>query len=218
MPEPIHPFKFVSVLLQYPEPVSVERVKETPIEEIGPVSAGQGRELSSFLAWYRPLGIDELRRAYVDAFDFERRSSLHLTYQLHGDSRQRGLALLKIKSAYRRAGLEPEATELPDFLPLMLEFAALAPEQAGIELIGGYRESIELVKASLERGDSPWSPLLRVVTAGLPGLTSRQVGRIKRLAEQGPPSEEVGMEPFAPPEVMPTQPGDVPLPLIGGRK
>lgn len=218
MPEQVHPLKLVSLLLQYPEPDAVEELGGLDLEEVGPVSAAAREALGNFLAWYRARSLDDLRESYVDNFDFDRRRSLHLTYQLHGDSRQRGLALLKIKNVYRDAGLVPAAEELPDYLPLMLEFAVLAPDGAGRDLLDSHRESIELIRAGLLRADSPWAPLFEVIRDGMPGLSRRQINRIKRLAEDGPPSEEVGMEPFAPPEVMPNQPGEVPLPLIGGRK
>ncbi|MBN8870381.1 MAG: nitrate reductase molybdenum cofactor assembly chaperone [Solirubrobacterales bacterium] len=217
MPDRVHPLKVVSLLLQYPEPEAVEELGGLDLAEVGPASAGARDALGGFLAWYRVQSLDELRESYVDNFDFDRRRSLHLTYQLHGDSRQRGLALLKIKNVYRDAGLVPAAEELPDYLPLMLEFAVLAPDGAGRDLLDGHRESIELIRAGLVRAESPWLPLFDVIRDGMPGLSRRQINRIKRLAEEGPPSEEVGMEPFAPPEVMPNQAGEVPLPMIGGR-
>lgn len=218
MSDQVHPLKLVSLLLQYPQPEVVEEIGGVDIEEIGPVSSDQRVALAGFLEWYRTQNLDDLRQSYVDNFDFDRRRSLHLTYQLHGDSRQRGLALLKIKSSYREAGLDPDENELPDFLPLMLEFAVLAPGQSGGELLDRHRESIELIRAGLIRAESPWSGLFDVIRDGMPGLSRRQINRIKRLAEEGPPSEEVGMEPFAPPEVMPTRPGEVPLPMIGDRR
>jgi nitrate reductase delta subunit len=217
MPDRFHPLKVVSLLLQYPEAEAVEEVSALDLDEVGPASAAARDALGEFLAWYRAQTLDELRESYVDNFDFDRRRSLHLTYQLHGDSRQRGLALLKIKNVYRDAGLVPAPEELPDYLPLMLEFAALAAGGAGRDLLDGHRESIELIRAGLTQVDSPWVPLFDVIRDGMPGLSRRQINRIKRLAEEGPPSEEVGMEPFAPPEVMPNQAGEVPLPMIGGR-
>ncbi|MCO5314803.1 MAG: nitrate reductase molybdenum cofactor assembly chaperone [Solirubrobacterales bacterium] len=217
MPERIHPLKLVSLLLQYPESNAVEELSGLNLNEVGPASPFQREALAGFLEWYLPQGLDQLQQSYVDNFDFDRRSSLHLTYQLHGDSRQRGLALLKIKNAYRKAGMDPDGTELPDYLPLMLEFAVLAPDSSGTELLDRHRESIELIRAGLDRNGSPWTVLFDVIRDGMPGLTRRQLNRVRRLAEEGPPSEEVGMEPFAPPEVMPNQPGETPLPLIGGR-
>lgn len=216
MAERIHPLKLVSLLLQYPEPEVGEEIGTLAPGEVGPVSNAQREALFGFLGWYREQQLEDLRQSYVDNFDFDRRRSLHLTYQIHGDSRQRGLALLKIKNVYRDAGLVPAEDELPDFLPLMLEFSSVAPE-AGRELLDRHRESIELIRDGLTKAGSPWAALFDVIRDGLPGLSRRQINKIRRLAEEGPPSEEVGMEPFAPPEVMPNQPGEVPLPLIGGR-
>lgn len=214
--EPIHPLKLASVLLQYPSPDARECVAGLDPAELGPLRGHQAQHLTSFLGWYRGRSLGELRAAYVETFDFARQRSLHLTYHLHGDSRQRGLALLKLKQAYAAAGFETEETELPDFLPLMLEFCGLAPEPVGRDLLDRHRPAIELVRDSLHREDSPFADLLDAVVDGLPGLTERQVARIRRLAADGPPSEQVGLEPFAPPEVMPVPGGPPAQPLVGG--
>ncbi len=152
---------------------------------------------------------------YVDAFDFSKQCSLHLTYHVHGDRRQRGLAMLELKQAYRAAGFEAPGDELPDYLPLMLEFAALAPGDAGAELLEEHRVAIELVRAGLERDQSPFAPVLECVVCGMGRLGSQKLARIRRLAADGPPSEQVGLEPFAPPEVMPTEAGEQALPMVG---
>ena len=73
-----------------------------------------------------PAG-QELRHV---TFDFDRRASLHLTYHTYGDRRQRGLELVRLKRRYAEAGLPLEGGELPDYLPVLLEFAALVPEAA----------------------------------------------------------------------------------------
>ena len=83
--------------------------------------------LRALCGWYSETPVPELQRLYVEAFDFSKQCSLRLTYHVHGDRRQRGMALLRLKGAYRAVGLEPPGTELPDYLPLMLEFATLAP-------------------------------------------------------------------------------------------
>lgn len=217
-PERVHPLKLVSLLLQYPEPASVGTIQALDLDRVAPLRGGPRRSLESFFGWYREMTPVELQQAYVDTFDFARQRSLHLTYHLHGDSRQRGLGLLQIKTAYRSAGLDPGESELPDYLPFMLEFSAIAPEPLGRDLLERHRPAIELVRDSLRTEKSPWAHLFDLICDGLPGLSKRQIARIRRLAEHGPPTEEVGLEPFAPPEVMPTSPGDVPLPMVGGRK
>ena len=217
-PEPVHPLKLVSLLLQYPSAAVRESVSDLDPSELAPARGRQAERIASFLGWYRSRSLDELCGGYVETFDFARQRSLHLTYHLHGDSRQRGLALAKLKEAYAAAGLQSDDAELPDFLPLMLEFCAFAPEPAGRELLDRHRPAIELIRDSLRREESPYGLLLDAVVDGLPGLTERQVARIKRLAEEGPPTEQVGLEPFAPPEVMPPPGGPPAQPLVGGRE
>lgn len=216
--EPVHPLKLVSLLLQYPNAAIRESVAGFDAGELAPVRGRQAERIASFLEWYGGRPLEELCEVYVETFDFARQRSLHLTYHLHGDSRQRGLALARLKGAYAAAGLEGDQAELPDFLPLMLEFCALAPEPAGRELLDRHRPAIELIRDSLHREESPYSRLLDAVVAGLPGLTERQIARIKRLAGEGPPTEQVGLEPFAPPEVMPPPGGPPAQPLVGGRE
>ena len=63
----------------------------------------------------------------MQTFDLGKRCALYLTFYSLGDRRDRGLALLRLKKLYRAAGLPQDGTELPDYLPVMLEFAAAAP-------------------------------------------------------------------------------------------
>ncbi|HEY7208208.1 MAG TPA: nitrate reductase molybdenum cofactor assembly chaperone, partial [Gaiellaceae bacterium] len=147
----------------------------------------------------------ELAQAYVETFDLRRRTSLYLTYYLHGDTRKRGMALLRLKRLYAQAGLELAREELPDYLPLVLEFAALAPGDAGETLLREHRPELELLRANLHDAGSPYADVLEALCAGLPRLTPIERERIRRLGSEGPPSEQVGLQPFAPPEVMPTE-------------
>ena len=188
--------KLLSLLLQHPSGEVIAARDELAAEAAGP---GARR----FVEWFGARAPEELRRAYVETFDFTRRNSLYLTYHVHGDRRQRGVALLRLKQAYRAAGLELLDGELPDYLPVMLEFAALADDDVGIAALAGCRDAIELVRSSLSESRSPYAWLLDDVARMLPGLTRAQAGRVARLAAEGPPTEEVGLEPFAPPEVMP---------------
>lgn len=207
--EAVHPLKLVSLFLQYPEG-ELLAARDELCDAAGELAGGpQAEPIRAFAAWWRGVPADELQSLYVETFDFSRRSSLYLTYHVFGDRRQRGMALLTLKQRYSAAGLEVGDGELPDFLPLMLEFAVLAPE-AGLEVLARHRESVELIRSSLHAAGSRWAPLLDAVALPLPGLTRAQATRVRRLAEQGPPDEEVGLEPFGPPEMMP------PSPVAGG--
>jgi nitrate reductase molybdenum cofactor assembly chaperone NarJ/NarW len=199
---PVHPLKLVSLLLQYPDG-ELLAARADLCAAADELRAGpQADAIAGFVRWYRGVPAEELQSRYVETFDFARRSSLYLTYHLFGDRRQRGMALLQLKQRYAAAGFELGSAELPDYLPVVLEFAVLAPEP-GLEILHRYRESVELVRAGLHDADSPWAPLLDAVALPLPGLTRAQAAKIRRLAREGPPDEQVGLEPFAPPETMP---------------
>jgi nitrate reductase delta subunit len=214
--EAVHPLKLASLLLQYPSPALREAADAARELELAPASARQAARLRELCAWYAATSLGELERLYVEAFDFTKQCSLHLTYHVQGDRRQRGVAMLRLKESYRESGFEPPGDELPDFLPLMLEFAALAPDGAGVALLEEHRVAIELVRAGLAREGSPFAPLLDAVVDALPGLSARNLARVRRLAAEGPPHEEVGLEPFAPPEVMPLTDPEAGRPLVGG--
>lgn len=213
--EPIHPLKLVSLLLQYPSAELREGLSALERSDLEALGRCRG-PVEQLLERYRAEPLEETQRRYVETFDFSKQRALYLTYHLHGDRRQRGIALLRLKQAYAAAGFELSSSELPDFLPLMLEFAALASDDAGRDLLEEHRVAIELVRAALHESRSPYAALLDVVAERLPGLTRRQVAKLKRLAAEGPPSEEVGLEPFGPPEMMPDA-GEPAEPLIGGR-
>jgi nitrate reductase molybdenum cofactor assembly chaperone NarJ/NarW len=201
----VHPHKLVSLLLQYPAgPLLAARADlAVAARELPP--GAQRDAVVAFAEWQCTVPADELQARYVETFDFSRRACLYLTYHLFGDRRQRGMALLTLKQRYAAHGFELGEGELPDYLPVVLEFAALAGEP-GLEILRRNREPLELVRSALHADASPWASLLDAVCAPLPGLTRAQTARVRRLAAEGPPEEEVGLEPFAPPDVMPVTP------------
>lgn len=200
------PYKLLSVLLRYPDTRLAAGHDEiaAAIAEL-PRRAPEREPLERFLAHLLAIDPLGLEREYVETFDLRRGSSLYLGWYLQGDTRRRGMALLRLKRLYAAAGLESVGDELPDYLPLMLEFAALAPDGAGETVLREHRASLELLRAGLQSASSPYAHLLDAVCAGLPRLTALERERVRALAADGPPSEQVGLEPFAPPEVMPVE-------------
>ncbi|KHO19701.1 nitrate reductase [Mycolicibacterium setense] len=142
---------------------------------------------------------DPMQRAsnYVETFDMQRRSSLHLTYYAYGDTRKRGMALLRFKHAYRQASIDIGDSELPDYLPMVLEFAATVDQVQGERLLAEHVPVLELLRLSLQDNDSYYTGLLAAVLATLPPVNSADRRRIAQLAAEGPPDEDVGLDPFA---------------------
>lgn len=165
--------------------------------------AGRAREaILAFLADREGGAPAEIQRRYVETFDFAKRATLYLSFHAYGDRRQRGMAMLRLKYTYRTAGFELGDGTLPDHLPVILEFAAAVPE-AGEQVLRDFRPGLEVIRAALHEERSPYALLLDAVCAGLPEASEQDLEDARRLALQGPPEELVGLEPFAPPEVMP---------------
>lgn len=130
---------------------------------------------------------------YVDTFDLRRRCCLHLTYYTHGDTRRRGVALLRFKHVYREVGLRVTESELPDHLAVVLEFSATGYPAAAIELLIKHRIGLDMLSSALRRLDSPYSHAVDAVRATLPPPDHADLLAAQRLAGQGPPVEQVGL-------------------------
>jgi nitrate reductase delta subunit len=142
-----------------------------------------------------------LTRDYVETFDLRRRCCLYLSYYAHGDTHKRGMALLRFTHAYRSAGITLAGGELPDHLAVVCEVAARDPD-TGLMLLHENRAGVELLRMALDEAASAYLDVLDTIRAVLPEPAPRDLDKAMELARSGPPAEEVGLEPFAPPEYM----------------
>lgn len=133
---------------------------------------------------------------YVSTFDLRRRRTPFLTYYTAGDTRGRGQALLAFTQTYQAAGAVPPADELPDHLAVVLEFAATVDPVGGLDLLTSHRTSIGLLHKALQDGRSQYADVVAAVVATLPAPTPDDVSAASRLIAHGPPTENVGLEPF----------------------
>ena len=191
------PWALMSYLMRYPDDGLAQAPGAVATLPPGPVREALERFLDGLP--------DELtlRGAYVDTFDLRRRVTPHLTFYEHGDTRRRGAALLRLKRLYREAGLEFEADELPDHLAVMLAFAALAPDGYGQALLAEHLPALELLRSGLNETGSPYAHVVDAVCVALPPMRADQRDHAEQLAAQGPPDEQVGLEPYVPTDVMP---------------
>lgn len=135
-----------------------------------------------------------LQRDYVETFDTTRRGCLYLTYFAHGDTRKRGLALVQVKQAYRRAGAELVHDELPDHLCVVLEFGATTDVDGAWRLLNDYRAGVEMLRIALADKGSPWHDVVLALVGTLPELTGDDADQVASLIAAGPPSEDVGLD------------------------
>ena len=205
-----------SLLLGYPDEQLLERVGLMR-DATTRLPAAVSDPLTAFLAHLEAIPLPEMAAGFVSTFDHQRRCCLYLTYFEHGDTRNRGVALLRFKTAYRESDMLLSDDELPDHLGVLLEFGATADIAVARGLLLAHRAGLELLRLALEDAHSPWALVLKAVSATLPPLVGDDREAVMKLAAQGPPAEEVGLAPFAPPEYMPepggSHGGQVSLPL-----
>ncbi|MFE2261450.1 nitrate reductase molybdenum cofactor assembly chaperone [Streptomyces griseosporeus] len=111
----------------------------------------------------------ELAEHYVRVFDRKNRHSLYLSWWSGGDTRRRGMALVRFQDLYRAHGLEFTGEELPDFLPAVLEFAARTGDTG---LLVEYRDALEQLRSRLTAFGTPYATVLDAVCATLPATTT----------------------------------------------
>lgn len=197
-------YKLCSLLLQYPDDELLAARTELAQVVRGLPRSHATEALARFCDWWSGEDPLTLAQRYVETFDLEKRCGLYMTFVGEGDRRQRGQALLRLKRMYRAAGLPLEGSELPDFLPVMLEFASAAPEGRGEIVLREHRPAIELLRQALRQRESPYAEVVDALCATLGDAPAVDRARAAKLAASGAPQELVGLEPFAPPEVMPT--------------
>lgn len=190
-------FKLLSVLLCYPDDEILEYREEISRSARDGLPDSPARDaVLSFLAFSEREPASRLQSGYAANFDFKRRGCLYLSYYRYGDARARGQVLADMKETYARAGYPLDTTELPDYLPLVLEFASEAPE-AGLPILAEHRAAIEVIRRSLRHDGSPYAYLLEALCYFLPDLDEATVLEMQKLIVQGPPQESVGLEPYA---------------------
>ena len=162
-----HTFKALSALLTYP----TEELRDAA-GDIGLVLAQDRhlpqpvwRQLSILTTELATGDLYDLQERYVLLFDRTRSLSLHLFEHVHGESRDRGQAMIDLKAQYEQAGLTPDATELPDFLPLFLEYLATRPLKDACETLGQPAHIFAALAERLRKRTSAYEAVFRALIA-----------------------------------------------------
>ena len=156
-------------------------------------------DFEPLFAYWGSSDLAEVQTHYVDVFDLSRKHSLYLSYWTDGDTRRRGEVLAAFKQRYRRSGfLVDTRGELPDYLPMALEYAAIVDPVDGGALLLEYRSSVELLRLALLECGTPYAGVLTAVCSTLPGTSPANRKAVMAMAAAGPPTEMVGLEPSGP--------------------
>ena len=164
-------FKVLAALLLYPEQELIESLGEMAavLDAEGALPKAERRALRALMADLGRSDLMDAQARYVALFDHSRSLSLHLYEHSHGESRDRGQAMVNLLHHYRAHGLEPGTSELPDFLPLFLEFLSTRPAGEARALLGQATPVVALLRARLERRGAAYAAVFRAIEALAPG-------------------------------------------------
>ena len=149
----------LAVLLDYPTAQSVAALPE--------IEAALADDAAALAPLLELLGGDLLdaQEAYVATFDRGRRTSLNLFEHVHGESRDRGQAMVDLLRVYEQAGLRLAVNQLPDYLPVFLEYVALLDPDAAEAHLDEVAPLLADIGAGLARRGSPWCAAVELILA-----------------------------------------------------
>lgn len=158
-------FRALSALLAYPTDDLSSAIPEitAAISAEGLVSDEARERLQPLLADLGTLDSYDLQERYVELFDKTRRHSLHLFEHIHGESRDRGQAMVDLLEHYQRGGLLIAANELPDFIPLFLEFLSARPLDEARGLLKETAHILSLLEERLAKQDGGYAAVFAAV-------------------------------------------------------
>jgi len=154
-------FKILSVLLQYPGKDLLTQMKEieTIVASLSPNEFKNS--LTEFLTYIKAQPLIQLQETYTAAFDMSPATTMNLTYHIWGDNEKRAGMLARLQQVYQDAGYECKTGELPDYLPMMLEFLSVCPEAKGVELIWECLKHFDKFIDRLQQSAPAYSDLLQ---------------------------------------------------------
>lgn len=160
-------FQLCSYLLSYPDQEFIDSFPE--IEEALQLlpHSEMAEELRHFYEKARLLSPPEMVSAYVNMFDFGKKTNLYITYMTNGEQRERGMDLLFLKNYYKLSGFDITDKELPDYLPVMLEFASQIDAETLKPVFERYLANIQEIESNLHRENHFYGHILKSVLLAL---------------------------------------------------
>jgi nitrate reductase delta subunit len=160
-------FKALSLLLTYPEadlPAAVPAIRDVLAGE-GLVPPAGRTALEPLLSDLEAADMFDLQERYVLLFDRTRSLSLNLFEHIHGESRDRGGAMVDLLETYRAGGFDLTGPELPDHLPVLLEFLSTRPLAEARTILADAGHILVALAERLERRQAVYAPVLKALVA-----------------------------------------------------
>ena len=183
--------RILSRLMSYPTAALQAAVPEMcdTLEQDDLLESGLREAVQAFARELGQRPLTEIQEDYVSLFDRGRALSLHLFEHVHGESRDRGQAMVDLLELYRRGGLELDARELPDYLPLMLEFLSTRSRDEADELLGDAMAIVILLGARLRQRGSGYAVLFEALEAVFGGM--EDADQLRDVAAREGPDETI---------------------------
>ncbi len=183
-------FKILGLLLTYPEGSLYQAAEEITalLHEERVLPKKSIKRIESFLINQKGKDLLEVQEDYVETFDRGRAHCLHLFEHIHGESRDRGQAMVDLGDAYASKGLYINSHELPDYLPLFMEYLSHCPFEEASGLLGEAIDVIAMIGAKLRKRRSPYAEVFAGIEA-LSAVKPNQV-KIEEALEQAPKDPE----------------------------
>jgi nitrate reductase delta subunit len=158
-------YKMLSVLLEYPDQELINHLQElhNEIDADIDIDDTERTAMKRFLTHLRNTSLTELQADYVKTFDLTAEHSLHLTHHLFGDDKNRGPALIDLGELYKDYGVDVVTNELPDYLPLILEFAAYLDDSEASVFLADANKVLGVLAGNLKKAGSPYAALLSII-------------------------------------------------------
>jgi nitrate reductase delta subunit len=165
--QPIATFKALSALLCYPEEELISAIPQIrqALHQDGLLTHPHLQSLGALLDDLQNSDIYDLQERYILLFDRTKSLSLHIFEHVHGESRDRGQAMIDLKSLYAKGGMTMAEGELPDFLPLFLEYCATQPLTAARDLLGQPAHVIAALAERLRKRGAPYEAIFRALAS-----------------------------------------------------
>ncbi|RZJ13344.1 MAG: nitrate reductase molybdenum cofactor assembly chaperone [Haliea sp.] len=185
--------RVLALLLKYPDAEVRAHLQEMRSALHGARTVGQRRlaELDALIEGLLAHAPIDTEADYVQLFDCGRATSLHLFEHVHGDSRDRGPAMIDLAKTYEAAGLYLAEGELPDYLPVVLEYASTQPPAQARAFLAEMAHIFNAIFSALEKRESRYASVLGALIE-IAGETARAV----TVAPDGPIDED-WVEPMA---------------------
>ncbi len=161
----IKTYKILSLLLSYPNIELMDFLPEAEMElrNEALLSIDQLEEVTQFIHHFRKMELTDWQAEYVQLFDYSRSASLHLFEHVKSDSKDRGQAMVDMLGFYKKNGLQLSANELPDYLPVFLEFLSTCAAGKAAGLLADPVHIIARIHAALEEKKNRYMHILSAV-------------------------------------------------------